>query len=812
MLGASLLCPSNAFASVRIYALWYPSTNSGQGAAVANSGATIGGQFAVRVVVQPEQGEGTIVSASIIQQSIRELTDAHPVTSGQLAEFQRVDPNPQYGDPTSNVVVLESPFINLAGHNGTYQIDVTVSYVVATGNPPPNNWRTINPPSVSMTLTMNNLVLMDSRSEPYFVWNPAQMTGVPFSAQIQHAQSGVCTLRLEIFTSENNQTPILVKQFTNVPRPGVWQWEWDGKLADGSTAPRGIYLYRLSAEAYVPTFPDRDSNRSDYLSLSYMSPVRAAKYMGVRGSDAQFDIYYRILSDRHASEGKVVVLNPHLTPIHERTLTGDDLNAGDHIMGVYVPTDKLSLVGTYRFVICVKDNHADRDRSHRRLWALPLALTFDYKLVKLTDPPLVEGSPMLFRGKPMPCPVVIKGEVLPGEAGVRPIIALTVEKGYLDGNDVWRVVEAERPVPAEELVDEDVWWDAQASVWRFRMVWQQQLPRTQFSPNLERYRLRAYALCNRSDSVSVADFRVMSMAKPINCPVTSDYTEGNRPVPRMALKVYLDEAQTQEIPVIVPGTAGGPHLGIDYARTDGQATAGMPVNSAEAGKIEDRALPIPQGGLSIIAERGVAHDIWEKSQYYIERGYNVWVYCLLIDALPNNLWNRQSYIGGHRVIQHGKVNLMLKDTSGVAPDDQYVRDEVSTAYGHTRATSSELPAAGSEIDISTLLTRVQDFYEADQVFGLESRQLSLGYLEFNNASLKMVCKNGPILISFEWRATVRVPSSTGPHLHFEVRLAGKMDYFDLQGGQWIDQDGDGVIRTWGQVNPNQYLGLDFGQR
>ncbi len=181
------------------------------------------------------------------------------------------------------MIVLQSPFVNLAGHSGTYQIQVTVRYV--TGLIPFHYG--VYEETATMTLTMSNLVLVDSREEPYFVWKPLEVAPppeslnmlnvpedpiavgptVPFSVQIQHAQSGVCTLRLEIFTSDNNEVPILVKEFTNVPRPGTWQWEWDGRLADGSTAPRGIYLYRLSAEARVPTLPDRDSNRSETLRI-----------------------------------------------------------------------------------------------------------------------------------------------------------------------------------------------------------------------------------------------------------------------------------------------------------------------------------------------------------------------------------------------------------------------------------------------------------------------------------------------------------------------------------------------------------------
>jgi hypothetical protein len=800
----------DAHASVTVYAVWYPNGDNSP-PQVAQNGATIGGWFYLRLRVQPQSGY--IISASVTQSTLAEQTDVHPVTPTSPT-FQSTQPNPAYGDPTDNVVVLQSQQ-NLADrHNGQYRLDVTVQYTVSTGNPPPNDRQTFTEVA-SFTFNVLNLLLVDSRTEPYFVWKPDEMSGVVFSAQLQHAQAGTCTVKVEIFRSDDNQNAVVVKEFANVSRPGTWSWTWDGRLDDGTVAPAGVYVYRLGAYVYSSAPPDRDSNRSDYLSLRYTSQAGEAQYRGLQGSEAQFLIRYHIASDRPASEGKVVVFAPDLNPIYERTLTGDDLNPADHIVVVSVPVDRLSKPSEYLFLICVKDNHADVDRSHRRLWALPLTLAFAYKQVKLTDPPLVEGSPMLFRGLPMPCPVLIKGEVLPGEQGVRPNIVLTVEKGYLDENGVWHVVEEERPVPETELdwnPEEDVWWDNQSGVWRFRMVWNQQLPRTQFSPYLERYRLRAYALCNRSDSTAVADFRVMSMAKPIDCPITSDYTEGNRPLPEMKLYVCIDESQAWIVPVFVPGTEhGGYHLAIDYAKLD-RSTAGMQVNSAEAGKVEEHVLPIPAGGLSIMPDRGVAYDIWQKSREHIGQGYTVWVYCLLTDARPNHLRNRESYIGGHRIMQHGKVNLRLKNKSGFSLSDQYERDEASSAYGHTSVSSQNLPAVGSQLDISTLLTRVQDFYEADQAFKIESMQLSLGYLEFDNALVYMVCRKGSILRSFRWRTTVRVPSSAGPHLHFEVRLASKIDSFDQTSGQWIDQDGDGVIRTWGQVNPAHYLGLQFGER
>ena len=52
---------------------------------------------------------------------------------------------------------------------------------------------------------------------------------------------------------------------------------------------------------------------------------------------------------------------------------------------------------------------------------------------------------------------------------VRPSSVVTMEKGLVDENDVWHVVDAERLVPETELdwnPEEDVRWDNRAGVWR----------------------------------------------------------------------------------------------------------------------------------------------------------------------------------------------------------------------------------------------------------------------------------------------------------------------------------------------------------
>jgi hypothetical protein len=125
----------DAHASVNVYAVWYPNGDNSP-PQVAQNGATIGGWFYLRLRVQPQSGY--IISASVTQSTLAEQTDVHPVTPASPT-FQSTQPNPAYGDPTFNVVVLQSQQ-NLADrHNGQYRLDVTVQYTVSTGNPPPND-------------------------------------------------------------------------------------------------------------------------------------------------------------------------------------------------------------------------------------------------------------------------------------------------------------------------------------------------------------------------------------------------------------------------------------------------------------------------------------------------------------------------------------------------------------------------------------------------------------------------------------------------------------------------------------------------
>ncbi|MCL6474502.1 MAG: N-acetylmuramoyl-L-alanine amidase [Firmicutes bacterium] len=354
----ALMCLLDAHASVTVYAVWYPNGYNSPPQVVQN-GATIGGWFYLRLRVQPQSGY--IISASVTQSALAEQTDVHPVTPTSPT-FQSTQPNPAYGDPTGNVVVLQSQQ-NLADrHNGQYRLDVTVQYTVSTGNPPPNDRQTFTEVA-SFTFNVLNLLLVDSRPEPYFVWKPDEMTGVPFSAQLQHAQAGTCTVKLEIFRTEDNQNPIFVRQFDGVSRPGTWSWTWDGKLADGVIAPRGVYTYRLSALAYVPTLPDSDSNRSDSLR---MTQTRLEVSEDRR-------LLFRYYLSEAGSDGSVLALDPSPQEVIMWDV-GVATNAGWNSLEVILPPMEESPPGSIRYLALIPDRgHINgMDKAHRMRWALPL--------------------------------------------------------------------------------------------------------------------------------------------------------------------------------------------------------------------------------------------------------------------------------------------------------------------------------------------------------------------------------------------------------------------------------------------------------
>ncbi len=213
-------------------------------------------------------------------------------------------------------------------------------------------------------------------------------------------------MTLEIYRSDNNTTPVLTAQFPRsgeppINRPGVWQWSWDGRLADGSLAERGVYLYRVRASTRCLFVTDGDSNRSDYLRIERAQdasgqPILEAAYWGYDDqgtpedeSDDEhlyFVRWYALRSDRNASSGQIWLFDPSLQRVgvwdlsqlpcveHNNQLDGLVASSSGvrHGVIVRVPVSVMSAEGEYLFMVHAVDDHADMEHWHRRLPALEL--------------------------------------------------------------------------------------------------------------------------------------------------------------------------------------------------------------------------------------------------------------------------------------------------------------------------------------------------------------------------------------------------------------------------------------------------------
>ena len=176
------------------------------------------------------------------------------------------------------------------------------------------------------------------------------------------------------------QNPVLVREFENLARAGTWEWTRDGKLGAGSTAPHGIYLYRLSAYVYGSAPPDRDSNRSDFLHIEHArdqsgEPILEAEYWGydehgtpddeTDDEHLYFVRWYLLKDTRYASRGEIWLFDPELQkvgtwnlaelPCVEHNNQPDGLAATaagtQHGVLVHVPVNMMGEMGKSLFVV-----------------------------------------------------------------------------------------------------------------------------------------------------------------------------------------------------------------------------------------------------------------------------------------------------------------------------------------------------------------------------------------------------------------------------------------------------------------------------
>lgn len=391
-------------------------------------------------------------------------------------------------------------------------------------------------------------------------------------------------------------------------------------------------------------------------------------------------------------------------------------------------------------------------------------------------------------------------------ATANPVLRYTYGKGYWDAQMQWVIVTAETDIPAAERFDEVSAADPNAAdTWNFRITWkQQQLKRTLTMPNTELYWVRGYVIAKPQQAWRDRTFTVLTMARPVVGGVVpgNGYTEAIRhidfPTRTYGTTTNLDD-------YIERSTSGdGWHAGTDYA-----AGAGTVVNTAEWGTVADGAFerwPPGQGGIldAIMDSIIQAINAWMIAHNHPNGDPRDFLRVDVMLPTGSGQWDNRNNLGPNREVNHGKVNLLLKDAAGAAPNTQYDQGTVVTKYCHADWPFPNPPAVDAKVDISTIIDVIgpwkypqvpADYH--DQTF--KTALLPRGYFKANGTVIKLFEKATNMLVD-SWPTAVAFPSLTGPHLHLEVRIEEKAG---------TKPNLPGYV---GQQDPETWLFLPFGAR
>jgi len=456
-------------------------------------------------------------------------------------------------------------------------------------------------------------------------------------------------------------------------------------------------------------------------------------------------------------------------------------------------------------VIPALDNHANKDKGHRQRLALQFANHYDHFLVNLTDP-IDTPDLMLFRGKPQPFPVVLKGSV--GTAFTQqPTLAFTYQKGTLDAQGDWGPTTQETTVPGDQLQGLTWTQDPQnPKEWTFRVVWNQQLNRTQVLPQKEAYGVWAYATSQGITRRPVPDdarfFQVLTMGWPHDV-LLSGYTRDNRPG-----ELYTHATSNNGRVIAARTVGGGPHLAYDLKWPWNQNPPDRNILAPEVGKVVvgDPFSPAPFNGKAMNDD--LIDEIVNKA---IELAGPNWQNTLEVDAPPGAMtgFHNDMILGPNRYVYHAeynrdkKVNISVVDAAASMP---YYQGTVRTKYCHLATPLMVPPDNGDILDLWDRVAQIGAWRWDD-----DSLIFARGYWYCDSALLQLRLRQPPYTVLWSWpnvRTTwpstsavinpdPREPTWTGDHLHFEVHIA---------------EEAAPGIPNKGQQDPGNWLRLRYPAR
>ena len=236
------------------------------------------------------------------------------------------------------------------------------------------------------------LITVTSPSDPApLIWNPAVTGLVPISATIQSAYKANVSVTMQIFQSDQTLIRTITIPSAAYPLSLVvggsgstgtpLNFTWDGMKDDGTKAEAGIFMYQ-----FVVTGPngDMDTDKSQFLSLT-TPPVSDAVLVSDDGTTATYNVSYILASSPDpslaGSSGQIDVYDPSQKLWKSQSLALGDLQPGPHTVLVSIPTPNQE--GDYKFLVCVKDNAANRDKGGRTRYALQHNNSYRYNFINL---------------------------------------------------------------------------------------------------------------------------------------------------------------------------------------------------------------------------------------------------------------------------------------------------------------------------------------------------------------------------------------------------------------------------------------------
>lgn len=378
---AVMIFACSAVSSGTINVHWTPTSGGG----VAH-GTTVSGKLMINLIEPCDGDPMTTQSMAFVEGYIQEV--AH--------EAPQVPLSPMTGTTTcascsgSNQMVISSTSDIALDHNATYRVYIK-GRVTGFRMMPPGPLQPYDVTPAILEITNNNLHYTSS-TLGVMPWDPATMSSINFGSAYDDAQTGTCRSTYEIYSTGGSL--VYTKQPTgDLDRPGDDDWDWNGLDSFGFAAPKGLYVMKCNVIANAPTMT-RDDNRSGYLSIQ--DPTGGGiEYYGYDDNgtpaDTSDDNYlyyikcYKLVDtgNLNASEGEICLWDPDLQnliswdieDLYCRTHSScDGLHASSagiqHDVLLEVPIACITSDGIYKFVVSVKDSHANNYRTHENRWAL----------------------------------------------------------------------------------------------------------------------------------------------------------------------------------------------------------------------------------------------------------------------------------------------------------------------------------------------------------------------------------------------------------------------------------------------------------